>query len=72
MITLILESHTLLKKAENQLFKAYDDQKFLIDDNSFATNIDVLSEYLKYDKISDKAKIQPSLLSITESISSVL
>ena len=72
MISLILDVHILLRKAEEQIFKAYEDKRFLIDNNSYATNIDVLSEYLKFNKISEKSKLQPAGLTFSENISSML
>ena len=72
MISLVLDVHILLRDAEEQIFKAYEDKKFLIDNNSYATNIDVLSEYLKFNKIYEKSKLQPAGLTFSENISSML
>ena len=72
MAMMVLEAHSLMKKVENEIFEANKDQKFLIDGNSAVSNIDVLSEYFYSNKISEKAKLQPSGLKTSESISNML
>ena len=68
MAALVLDTHILVKKAEEQIFKTYDSQKFLIDSNSSVTNIDVLSESFDTARISEKAVFQPAWLTTTESM----
>jgi hypothetical protein len=68
MAALVLDSHSLVKKAEEQIFSTYDSQKFLIDKNSSVTNIDVLSDSFDTNRISEKAVFQPAGLTTTESI----
>jgi len=68
MASLVLEAHTLVSKVEEKIFKTYKDQEFLIDKNSAITNIDIISECFKSNKISEKALFQPSWLTTTESI----
>ncbi len=68
MATLVLDSHILVKKAEEQIFSTYDSQKFLIDKNSSVTNIDVLSDSFDTSRISEKAIFQPAWLTTNESI----
>ena len=72
MASLVLDSHRLVSHAEEKIFKAYDDQKFLIDKNSSITNIDVISENFNFNRISEKALFQPSGLTTTESIYNIL
>ena len=68
MASIVLDTQILLKKAEEEIFNAYDDKKFLIDKNSFATNIDVLHEYFNSNRRSEKAKLQPAWLTPSENI----
>lgn len=72
MAMMVLEAHSLMKRVEQQIFEANVDQKFLVDGNSSVSNIDVLSEYFYSNKVSEKAKLQPSGLKTSESISSIL
>ena len=72
MASLVLDSHRLVSHAESKIFKAYDDQKFLIDKNSSITNIDVISENFNFNRISEKSLFQPSGLTTTESIYNIL
>ena len=72
MAMMVLEAHSLMKKVENEIFEANKDKKFLVDENSSVSNIDVLSEYFYSNKISEKAKLQPSGLNTSESISNIL
>lgn len=72
MAMMVLEAHSLMKKVENEIFEANKDQKFLVDENSSVSNIDVLSEYFYSNRISEKAKLQPSGLKTSESISNML
>lgn len=72
MTSLMLDSHILLKKAENEIFEANKQNKFLIDKNSSLTNIDVLREYLHSSKVSEQAIMQPAWLSTYESITNIL
>ena len=68
MASIVLDTQILLKKAEEEIFNAYDDKKFLIDKNSLATNIDVLHEYFNSNRRSEKAKLQPAWLTPSENI----
>jgi hypothetical protein len=54
MATLVFEAHELVKTAEDEIFKAYDSQKFLIDKNSSITNVDVISDLFDSKRISEK------------------
>ena len=54
MATLVFEAHELVKTAEDEIFKAYDSQKFLIDKNSSVTNVDVISDLFDSKRISEK------------------
>ena len=54
MVALVLESHRLVDYAENEIYLACDNQKFLIDENSYITNLDFISELYKFNKISEK------------------
>ena len=72
MASLVLESHVLLKKAEEQIFNADADKKFLIDKNSSVTNIDALKSYFDYSRIAEKSKMQPELLTTTENVVGII
>ena len=72
MASLVLESHALLKQAEEQIFDADADKKFLIDKNSSVTNIDALKSYFDYSRIAEKARFQPELLTTTENVISII
>lgn len=72
MATLVLEAHHLLKHAEEEIFDANVDNKFLIDDNSSVTNIDVLKEFFYSNKIMERATLQPASLTTTELITNTI
>ena len=72
MTALVLDSHVLLERAEKQIFDANEENKFLIDENSCVTNIDVLREYSNSSRTSEKATLQPAWLSVSESITNVI
>lgn len=72
MATLVMDAHVLLEDAEKQIFAANEQNKFLVNENSVVTNIDVLQEYYNYTTISEKAKLQSSSLSTNEMISNTL
>ena len=72
MAMMVLESHTLTRKVEEEIFNAGEDKKFSIDKNSCVSNIDVLSEYFYSNKILDKGKLKPASLKTSESISNML
>ena len=72
MATLVFEAHQLVKTAEAEIFKAYDDQKFLIDKNSSITNIDVINDLFDSKVISEKGALQASSLTPGESILNML
>ena len=68
MVSLVLEAHNLIRHAEKKIFAANDENKFLIDKNSFATNIDLLDSYFRFNRISEEKKLRPESLSTNESI----
>ena len=72
MASLVLEAHKLVARAEEKIFKANDDNKFLIDNNSSITNVDIIHENFNSNRISEKALFQPSGLTTTESIYNIL
>ena len=72
MVSLILYTHNLTKKMENDILVKYDSQKFLIDKNSVTTNIDFISELSHSRRISEKALLQPDRLTTQESIYNLL
>ena len=72
MAALVLDAHILLRDAEEKIIEAYNSKNFLIDQNSSITNIDMLSEYFNYSRISEKAVLQPAWLTTKESVSSVM
>ncbi len=72
MATLVMDAHVLLEDAEKQIFEANEQNKFLVNENSVVTNIDVLKEYFNYSMISEKAKLQSSSLNTTEMVSNTL
>ena len=72
MAFLVLDAHSLIKKAEEQLFAAYNSQKFLIDKNSSVTNIDVISDSFDTSRINEKAVFQPAWLTTSESMLNML
>jgi len=72
MAALVLDAHILLRDAEEKIIEAYNSKNFLIDQNSSITNIDMLSEYFNYNRISEKAVLQPAWLTTKESVSSVM
>ena len=71
MASLILDAHVLVENAEDQILKVSDSKKFMIDDNSSNTNIDVFSEYFKSKRISEKAKLDPTSLTVAENVSNI-
>ena len=72
MTSLILESQRLIKYHEQQLLSTYNSQTFLLDQNSIITNSDVISELSAFDRISEKARIQPKWLTFNESFLNIL
>ena len=72
MASLVLDAHDLLKRAEQEILNANIDKRFLIDKNSSVTNIDVLQDYFKYTRISDKSKLRPELLTVTENVAGMM
>ena len=72
MASLVFDAHELVKKAEDEIFKAYDSQKFLIDQNSSVTNIDVINDLFDSKRISEKGKLQANSLTPGESVLNVL
>jgi hypothetical protein len=60
MAALVLDAHILVRDAEEKIIEAYNSKNFLIDQNSSITNIDMLSEYFNYNRISEKAVLQPA------------
>lgn len=72
MAALVLDAHALLTDAENQVLSANSQNKFLIDGNSVVTNIDVLQEYFDFNKISEKAVLQPAWLKTNEMFTNIM
>jgi len=72
MVSLILYSHDLTKKFEEEILSQYADQKFLVDKNSVTTNIDFISEISTSNRISEKAVLQPNRLSTQESFRNLI
>lgn len=72
MAALVLDVHSLLWKLEKEIFEAYDDKKFLINNNSSVTNIDIISENYRASKIQDKSLFQPNWLTTRESIDNMV
>ena len=68
MSSLVLDSHALLEKAEDEIFKANEQNKFLISSNTAVTNIDVLREYFSSNRISEKKILNATGLDTHESI----
>ena len=61
MMSLVLEAHTLVSKAEEKIFKTYENEKFLIGKNSVVNNVDVLSEVFNSNKALEKATFTTAL-----------
>lgn len=72
MANLVLESHVLVKKAENKILDTYKDQWFLISENSAVTNIDLISQLFYYNRVSEKGAFMPKMLTASENISKIL
>ncbi len=72
MATLVFSAHELVKNAEDEIFKAYDAQKFFIDKNSSVTNIDVINDLFDSKRISEKGSLQASSLTPGESVLNLL
>ena len=72
MAALVFSAHELIKNAEDEIFKAYDSQKFLIDKNSSVTNVDVISDLFESKRISEKGALQASSLTPAESALNIL
>ena len=72
MATLVLESHRLVKEAEELILDKYSDCKFPIDKNSIVSSIDVLENYFSLNRISDVGKLQPANLKPSESVTNFL
>lgn len=72
MATLILYSHKLTKKAEEDILSGDNWKSFLIDKNSIVTNIDFISELSDLNRISGKNVVKPNLLTTDESIRNML
>lgn len=68
MATLVFDAQNQIGKAEEIIFKSLDSQKFIIADNSYINNIDVLVECHNISKASDKATFMPNAMSATESV----
>lgn len=71
MASLILDSHVLVEKAENEIFNANEQNKFLIDKNSSITNIDILREYFSSKRIAEKKVLGSDSLNTCEAITSI-
>ena len=72
MAALVLDAHSLLINAENQVIEANSENKFLIDKNSIVTNIDVLKEYFDFSRISEKSVLQPAWLKTSEMLTNAM
>ena len=72
MASMVLEAHVLIRNVEKEIFEAKKDQSFLIDKNSALSNIDILSEYFHLNRISEKAKLQPTGLKFSENVFNAL
>ena len=72
MASLILETHSFIGEIKNRVFEKNDSQKFLIDQNSSVTNIDVLSDILELNMVKEKWTILPNDLTFMESIENMI
>ena len=72
MAALVLDAHSLLINAENQVIEANSENKFLIDKNSIVTNIDVLKDYFDFSRISEKSVLQPAWLKTSEMLTNAM
>ena len=72
MASLILESHHIVDLATKKVIEANESWKFVIDQQSIVTNIDVISDCYKFNRIWEKTKLKPALLTPTEGIEWVL
>ena len=72
MASLVLDVQPLIKNAEKQVIDANASHEFLVNNNSIASNIDVLNEYFSQNRLSYRAKFQPSGLKPTENIANML
>jgi hypothetical protein len=72
MASLVLDVQPLVKNAEKQVIDANASHKFLVDSNSITSNIDVLTEYFSLNRLSYRAKFQPSSLRPSENIANML
>ena len=72
MAVLILNTHELTKVAEKEILSHNESNSFLIDKNSVTTNIDFISELSSFNRISEKAVVQPNWLTTDESIRNML
>jgi Rad3-related DNA helicase len=67
MAQLLLEVQSHINKAEDEVLRALDDKKFLIDRNSVVTNIDVIFQYAALIRAEEKAVLKKPL-SLVESL----
>ena len=72
MASLVLDSQNLVKNAEKQVIDANASHEFLVNENSVVSNIDVLNEYFSLNRISNRARLQPSGLKPSENMASIL
>ena len=72
MASLVLYAHELTKRAENEILSQDESKTFLIDKNSITTNVDFISELSAYNRISEKAIVQPNGLTTDESVRNML
>lgn len=68
MAMLILDANHLAKKVEKDIFEANKDKTFLINENSSISNIDLLSEYFRINRILDESTLWVAWLSPGESM----
>ncbi|MDR2540758.1 MAG: hypothetical protein LBD11_03035 [Candidatus Peribacteria bacterium] len=67
MVQLLLDAQSHIAKAEDAVFLALDDKKFLIDRNSTVTNIDVITQYAELMRSEEKFVLKKPL-TLTENL----
>ncbi|MDR0859815.1 MAG: hypothetical protein LBO09_02275 [Candidatus Peribacteria bacterium] len=67
MVQLLLDAQSHIAKAEDAVFLALDDKKFLIDRNSVVTNIDVITQYAELMRSEEKYVLKKPL-TLTENL----
>ena len=72
MASLILDAHELSKKAEREILAQDETKYFLIDNNSVTTNVDFIKELSSFNRVTEKAVVQPIWLTTDESFRNIL